>query len=224
MSARPEAQLALMEGMVAAMNKDYDAAIAAFQRSLAIDPTSPGAVDAKLNLFSTFELCGRDADAEAMADALLREHPQDSGALAHVARRRARQGRYADALRLIHSRYVDLSPDSSAYPVYLEILVGAGCWEEASLAARQALRSGSLWAPDAHLARLLSLLHFHEHELARAELAELDPDEHAALVDEWARAFEQGGALASIRALFDGAPAALAAEPRFAALRARFAG
>ena len=217
MTPRHDAELELRAGLAAAMRHDYDAAIAAFLRALASDPKLR---DAKLNLLDAYIGAGRFADADAMVEDALRDYSTDSAFIETIAMLRELEGRYDDALELIRSKYVNLAARSKAYPKYLRILVGACHWEEAVLAAREALAQPSLWAPYARLARVLSLLHFNEAELARQELAQLDIEQYGSLIESWARAFAQSGALGPIQELF--ARTSLAADPAVAALRARF--
>lgn len=217
MTPHVDPELELRAGMVAATKHDYDTAIAAFERALAADPQL---WDAKLNLLNAYIATDRLAAADAIAAAALPEHGTDSAFLELFATLREHQGRYDEALDLIHNRYVDLRASSRAYPKYLRILVGALHWSEAVLAAREALEQPSLWTPHARLARILSLLHFKEDALARAELPLFDSARYSGLIENWAKVFERSGAIGAIRELLKSS--SLAAEPAVAALRARF--
>lgn len=214
-----DAKLEAMRAMVAATKRDYATAIDAYAHSLALDPDY---LTARIGLFDSYKSAGRTDEAAAMVDELLRRAPREGGVLQAVADLRERQGRFAEALELMRSPYVNLSPSANAYPFYLHLLVAAGHWEEAAIEAGCAFKTETLWTADALVARILTLLHFHEYEQARAALAQLDLGSFGALVAEWAEGFARSGVLAPLRQLLDEAAAAMGDEPRLRAFAAYF--
>ncbi len=202
---QPTAEYEFRRGTIAALADDWDTALAAFRNSLALDPSL---VDAKLHIFDVLVSSSRDAEADAMVSDLLRDHGRDQSFLVAIADLRERQGRYDEALELIGSRYVDPRPTSSAYPVYLRILIGAQRWDQAALDTHPAWKTSTLWRSYAQLARVISLLSFREYALACEVLAGFDALELAGLVCDWADQYKRSGAIEAIRkVLTEGADA-----------------
>jgi tetratricopeptide (TPR) repeat protein len=216
-----EAEAELHRGELAALAGDWDTAIAAFQRSVTLDPTLG---IARLSLFEVLVSADREAEAEAMVDELLRIGGADQSVLVEIAGLRERQGRYDDAIALMRRPHVDLGLGSFAYPDYLRILVGAGHWEEAAIEARWAFQAPTLWIETARLARILALLALREYPLARDSLATFDATEYAGIVEDWARQFERSGAIGAIRRILDEASTALPDDATLRAVRRQFGG
>lgn len=174
---------------------------------------------ALLDVFDEYVAQGKLAEAEAMKAELLARWPTDQSVLVSVAELLERQGRYEEALALMRSGHVNLSPSSNAYPHYLRMLTGAQHWEEAVLEARWAFQMPTVWTPQARLARIFALLHFGEREMLRQTLAEFDPAEYPDLIEDWVSRFRGSGALPALRALL----AKDTENARLAVLRDRFA-
>jgi tetratricopeptide (TPR) repeat protein len=216
----PDARFEYLQGTAAMLRGAPDEAIAAFRRSLALDDNL---IEARVNLLDAYQAAGKLAEADAEAEELLRRRPEDQAVLTAVAGLREQEGRMDDALALMRSPFVNLSPASNAYPSYLRMLVGAQHWEEASLESRWAFKMDTLWRPQALLAAGLALLHFHDYPLARERLAQLDVANFSALIDDWARRFARSGALPKLRALLDESVAAAPGDASLEELRRRFA-
>ncbi len=196
MTTLPTSELELRKGILLALRGELDAAAEALELSRRLDPD---AVDPVLNLFETYQKLGRASEAAALEEELLRRWGEDQAVLVAAAQYREEQGRSADALDLVRSRFVDPSETSLAYPHYLRLLLANGRFEEAFLEARRGFNS--LYRPDALLATALGRLHFGEMAQANETLASFDPNEFADLLRAWGRRLQRSNVADRLRAL-----------------------
>jgi tetratricopeptide (TPR) repeat protein len=162
-----------MRGVKLALRGDLDGAISSFETCLRLDPD---ALDPALNLLEAYQDAGRWADAESLADQLIRRWSDREPALVAVARLRQRQGRPEEGLALLRHPKVRITTESFAYPVYLRLLLGAGRFDEALREAERGL-SSTVFSAHARLARGEALSHIGRHEEALRMLQELDAQE-----------------------------------------------
>ncbi|HYJ88263.1 MAG TPA: tetratricopeptide repeat protein [Pyrinomonadaceae bacterium] len=208
-----------LKGLELAMRGKHVEAIEAFERSSRLNRY---ALDPALNLLESYMKVERTAEADALADELLKLWPNEQAALVSVAELREAQGRPDEALKLILDRHVDSTINSLAYPAYLRLLLENEQYDEAMSEAEAALQSPTLWTPYAMLARIIALLHFKEYEMLQRRLAEFDVEEFADLVDDTAARMKQAGALDQAKRLFADARRHLPHDETLKKLSARF--
>lgn len=207
-----DSDLELLQGVRLALEGQMAGAVAAFERSRQLDPE---ALMPALNLLDAYRDAGRMAEADALAEEMLRKWPGDGGVHLGVARLRLKQGRVEDALRHVRDPSVDQGVNAFAFPLLLRLLLAAGRHDEV---LREVERAGedTFWRMDVRLARAFAHLLKGERDAALRALEGADIAAFGALVSSWAEALRPRGALDGVkRALAE----ALAAAPGHIPLR-----
>ncbi|MCA8958677.1 MAG: tetratricopeptide repeat protein [Planctomycetes bacterium] len=118
-------ELRLVKARANLAQRQYDQALAAFDRVLELEPRHREALRSKAEVLFNTE---RFEEAAVVLEGVYRESPRDGGVVQDLARVRCGQGRWAEALKLL-----ELLPEAArTRTVWAEALSGAGRHDDAA--------------------------------------------------------------------------------------------
>lgn len=212
-------ELEMREAALLAMRGDVPSAIEKYQRCR---HEWPDRFEPALQLLDLFTSEQRFDEADVVASEIVRRWPRDPDAAHALSRLRELQGRPVEALALLRGSGARLFPDSNAYPDYLRLLLANSRYDEAVIEADLGLERPVLWRPMALLAKIIALVQQGRGGETLPLFEELDVDDFADLVDDWAAHLKRAGVLGRIQENLERTAAAAPAHARLASLRRRF--